>query len=219
MTGASAGIVIFGDVIRSRDDAPAATGWLRTLSAELGRAYPPATRLASFGFTQGDELQGLLAPGADPFLAVLHGALHEEARPMRWAIALGDVDPGRGPATERTGAAFLAARSLLDAARARRDPVLVRVGSGPVDTLLDDVAPLLGDLLAELTDRQRLLARLMLLEGRRRSEAATRLGVSRATVSVMAERARIRRIDGLVAALRRIVADASATAPTARTRA
>jgi hypothetical protein len=35
--------------------------------------------------------------------------------------------------------------------------------------------------------------------------------VSRATISVMAERARIRRIEGLLAAIRRIVADGITT--------
>jgi hypothetical protein len=209
MTGAQRGIVIFGDVIRSRTDAPASTDWLRTLTAQLDRAYPRGERLAPFAFTQGDELQGLLAPAADPFIAVLHGALHPDTKPMRWAIVAGEVDPGRGPATERTGEAFLAARALLDTARTRRDRVLVSVGSEPADALLDDLAPILGDLLDELTDRQRELARLMLLEGRRRSEAADAIKVSRATVSVMAERARIRRISGLAAALRRLVGAAA----------
>jgi len=41
---------------------------------------------------------------------------------------------------------------------------------------------------------------------------AERVGVSRATISVMAERARIRRIEGLLAVLRRIVADGIAAA-------
>jgi hypothetical protein len=201
------GIVIFGDVVRSRRDAAASTDWLRTLTSELERAYPPDLRLAPFAFTQGDELQGLIAPAADPFAAVLRGALHEDARPMRWAIVSGRVDAGRGPATERTGEAFLSARSLLETAATRRDHLLVQVGSEPADALLDDLAPLLGDMLAELTIRQRVLARLMLVDGRRRSEAAEEMQTSRATVSVMAERARIRRI----AALRRIVADANGT--------
>ena len=48
----------------------------------------------------------------------------------------------------------------------------------------------------------------MLVERLRQSEVAERLAVSRATISVMAERARIRRIDGLLGVLRRIVRDA-----------
>ena len=47
----------------------------------LEEAYPAADRVASFGFTQGDELQGLLATTADPFRAVLLGALHEGCTP------------------------------------------------------------------------------------------------------------------------------------------
>ena len=213
MKKTATGIVLFGDVIRSRDDAPTSTDWLRTLTRDLERAYPSDERLAPFAFTQGDELQGLLAPTADPFVAVLRGALHPDRRPMRWAISVGMIDPGHGPATERTGQAFLDARELVEASRARRDRLLVRVGVEPADTLLDDLAPLLGDLLEELTDRQRELARLMLLDGRRRSEAAETIGVSRATVSVMAERARIRRIEGLAAVLRRIVRDAVDAGP------
>ncbi len=202
-----AGIVVFGDVVRSRADATGSTAWLRALTARLDEAYAPGQRLAPFAFTQGDELQGLLATSADPFAAVLIAALDPRARPMRWAISGGPIDPGRGRATERTGGAFLAARELLERARAERDRLVVRVGSQPADSLLDDLAPLLGDLLAELTDRQRELARLMLVDGLRRADAAETLEVSRATVSVMAERARIRRLEGLVRALRRLVAD------------
>jgi RNA polymerase sigma factor (sigma-70 family) len=204
--------VLFGDVVRSRTDAPAATAWLRELIAELERTYSPADRLAPFAFTQGDELQGMLALTADPFLATLHATLHENAQPMRWVIVAGQVEPGRGPTTERTGPAFLAARDLLDTARARRDGLLVRVGNERADELLAELAPLLADLLADLTDRQRAMARLMLVERLRQSEVAERLGVSRATISVMADRARIRRIDGLLAALRRIVTDGAAGA-------
>jgi hypothetical protein len=203
--------VVFGDVVRSRVDAPAATAWLRELIGELESVYPAAARLAPFAFTQGDELQALLHIDADPFQAVLHGTLNEGALPMRWVIAAGVVEPGRGPATERTGPAFLAARTLLGQARARRDGLLVQVGERAADELLADLAPLLADLLADLTERQRSIARLMLVEHLRQSEVAERLDVSRATISVMAERARIRRIEGLLAALRRIVADGIAT--------
>ena len=58
------GIVLFGDVVESRDDPQASSAWLRTLSRALEERYPPAAWLAGFGFTQGDELQGLLAPSA-----------------------------------------------------------------------------------------------------------------------------------------------------------
>jgi RNA polymerase sigma factor (sigma-70 family) len=200
--------VLFGDVVRSRVDAPAGTAWLRELVEELDRVYPPGAREAPFAFTQGDELQGLLSIDADPFAAVLRATLHERALPMRWVIVAGAVEPGRGPATERTGPAFLTARRLLERARARRDGLAVHTGDARSDDLLVELAPLLADLLADLTERQRAIARLMLVDGLRQSEVAERLEVSRATISVMAERARIRRIEGLLNVVRRIVADA-----------
>jgi RNA polymerase sigma factor (sigma-70 family) len=199
--------VLFGDVVRSRVDAPAGTAWLRELIVELEQVYPPGVREAPFAFTQGDELQGLLQTDADPFDAVLRATLHARALPMRWVIVAGPVEPGRGPATQRTGPAFLAARRLLDGARARRDGLAVHVGDPRTDGLLAELAPLLADLLADLTERQREIARLMLVERLRQSEVAERLVVSRATISVMADRARIRRIDGLLEVLRRLVAE------------
>ena len=164
------GIVIFGDVVRSRRDAAGSTAWLRTLAAELDTAVPAANRLAEFEFTQGDELQGLLAPGIDPFGAILRAGLHPERRPMRWVVVAGDVDPGNGPATQRTGPAFLRARERLVEAAARRDGLVVESGDPAADALLDDVAPLLAELLDDLTDRQRVVARLILVEGLRRSK-------------------------------------------------
>jgi DNA-binding CsgD family transcriptional regulator len=190
-------IVLFGDVIRSRRDAPAATGWLRTLAADLDEAFTGPERLARFEFTQGDELQGLLAPGANPLIAILRGTLHPEARPMRWVVVAGEVDPGRGPATQRSGPAFIAARERLTQANTRRERVALMSGDAATDELLDGLGPLLGELLADLTDRQREIAWLILVERLRRSDAAERLGVSRATVSVAADRAHLRSIGDL----------------------
>src|SRR4051794_35889749 len=68
--GALHAIVLFGDVVGSRRAPAAAAAWLRRLAAELDRLYA-AEALASFGFTQGDELQGLLTASADPVRAVL----------------------------------------------------------------------------------------------------------------------------------------------------
>ncbi len=209
MTGQQA-FVLFGDVVRSRTDARAATSWLRRITAELETAYAPDDRLAPFAFTQGDELQGLLSLKADPVGLVLRTALHPDAVEMRWAVVAGVIEPGSGPATERTGPAFLTARSRIEQARARRDRLVIAVGTPEADALLDELAPLLGDLIAELTDRQREIARLMLVDGLRQSEVAERLAVSRATISVMADRARIRRVHGLAEVLRRIVRDGTA---------
>ena len=73
------GLVVFGDVVGSRRNATAAADWLRGLVEELDEAYGDQ-RLAPFGFTQGDELQGLLIADADPLVAVLHAALGPAAR-------------------------------------------------------------------------------------------------------------------------------------------
>lgn len=189
--------MLFGDVVDSRRDSAAATAWLRALVPELEAAYPPAERIADFEFTQGDELQGLLATTADPVQAVLRAWLHPDHLPMRWIVAAGQVDPGRGPATQRTGDAFLRARARAEDRATRRDGLLMSSGDPMTDAALDDLTPLLADLLADLTKRQRTVARLVLVEGLRRSEAAERLEVSRATVSVVAERAHLRSIDRL----------------------
>jgi hypothetical protein len=208
------GIVLFGDVIESRRSGGLAGAGLRTLAAELDAAYADE-RLARFGFTQGDELQGLLPPTADPFRAVLLAALRPEPIALRWAIAGGPIDPGRGPATQRTGQAFVRAREALTSARARRDDLVATTGDPDADDLLADLAPLLAVLLGDLSDRQRLLARLLLVERLRKADAAERLGVSRATVSVLAERGRVREIERLARALGRIVAEGVARAAAA----
>ena len=204
-----AAAVLFGDVIRSRLDAPAATAWLRVLAADLTKAYPEEAILAPFEFTQGDELQGLLAPAADPTIAVLRAALHPDAVPMRWVVVAGAVDPGHGPATQRSGPAFIAARERLTMATARRERLAVVSGDSATDELLDGIAPVLGELLADLTDRQREIAWPILVEGLRRSEAAERLGVSRATISVAAERAHLRSLGSLARVVRTLLARAT----------
>jgi DNA-binding CsgD family transcriptional regulator len=210
------GIVIFGDVVRSRRDAPGSTAWLRTLAAELEEAVPPSDRLADFEFTQGDELQGLLARGADPFVAVLRAGLHPDRLPMRWVVVAGEVDPGTGPATQRTGAAFLRARERMVEASAQRVGLLVESGDPPTDELFDDIAPALAELLDDLTARQRVVARLLLVDGLRQSEAAARLDVSRATVSVAADRAHVRSIGRLAGALARLLREGAAMATARR---
>lgn len=192
------GLVLFGDVVASRTDGPAATAWLRMLVEELGTAYRSDT-LAPFGFTQGDELQGLLRPEADPLEAVFRAALRDDGEPpaMRWVIVAGPIEPGDGPTTQRTGPAFITARELSGTARRRRDRLLVHSGHPETDALLDDVAPLLGVLLGGLTERQRLVGKLILVDGLRQSEVAERLDIARPTVSVVAERAHVRNLERL----------------------
>jgi DNA-binding CsgD family transcriptional regulator len=198
-------LVVFGDVIRSRHDAPAATDWLRILAADLNATYADGVRLAPFEFTQGDELQGLLAIDANPLTAIFRGTLHPAAIPMRWVVVAGDVDPGRGPATQRSGPAFVAPRERLARANMRRERVSIVSGDTATDDLLDGLGPILGELLADLTRRQREIAWLLLVEGLRRSEAAERLDVSRATISVAADRAHLRSIGELARVLHVLV--------------
>ncbi len=211
MTARLAGTVVFGDVVDSRRD-PGSTDWLRALCADLDAAYPRESRLAAFGFTQGDEIQGLLAPGADPFAAVLRAALAPDARAVRWSIVAGEVEPGTGPATERTGPAFHAARDGLARAKAHRDGLVAVTGDPDADARLADLGPLLPALLDDLTPRQREVAGLILLDALRRSDAAEHLHVSRATVSVIAERARTRHLQGLARALFAIFTEGAARA-------
>ena len=208
--------MLFGDVAASRVDASRASAWLRTLSRDLDRHYANQ-RLAPFGFTQGDEIQGLLTVTADPMVAVLRAALHPHAMPMRWVIVAGRIEAGRGPTTQRTGPAFLQARELVAEAKKRRQDLLVRSGDAATDELLDDIAPALAALLGGLTDRQRAIAQLILVDALRQSDAAQLLGVSRPTVSVAVERARIREIAGLARATRRLLAQGVAAAVAART--
>lgn len=206
MTARHAGTVLFGDVVDSRHD-PGSTAYLRLLCDDLDAAYPRADRLAPFGFTQGDELQGLLAPEADPTRAILRAALRPDTRAMRWVAVAGEVEPGSGPATERNGPAFRAARDLLERAKAQREGLLALTGDPDADALLADIGPLLPALLDELTHRQREIARLLLIDGLRRSDAADQLHVSRATISVIADRGRVRHLAQLARAIAAIFRD------------
>jgi DNA-binding XRE family transcriptional regulator len=202
--------VLFGDVVDSRRD-PGASAFLRSLREELD-ASTARERLAPAGFTQGDEIQLLLVPGADAFRIMLRAALRPDARGMRWAAAAGLVEPGSGPATERTGAAFRSARSLLERAKTHRLGLAATTGDPAADDLLAELGPLLPALLGELTVRQREVGRLLVVDGLRQAEAAERLAVSRATISVIAERGRIRHLQGLAAGLATIFRDGVARA-------
>lgn len=212
MTG-SLGLVLFGDVVESRRDSAGSTAWLRDLVAELDATYADQ-RLAAFGFTQGDELEGLLLPGADPLTAVLGAALAPGGRRMRWAVVRGEIDQdateGKAPATERTGTAFVKARAAMDAARSSHERLVILTGEADVDRLLEDLAPALIDLLDGLTERQRTVARLALIEDLRQSEVADRLKIRRATVSVAFSRARVRSLQRFVAGMRLVYEGAGA---------
>ena len=210
------GLVLFGDVVGSRRDSAGTTEWLRNLVLELDGIYA-ADRLARFGFTQGDELQGLLGPTADPITAVLHAALGSGGRRMRWVVVRGEVDSDPAgddaPATERTGPAFVAARQAIEEARTSHERLVVMTGRAETDALLSELAPALIDLLDGLTERQRIVARLALIEDLRQSEVAERLNVRRATISVSFSRARVRSLQRLVAGIRRVYSTGCAEAP------
>lgn len=204
-------MVLFADVVKSSKAAAVATAWLEQLCAALDAAYGDA-RLAPFDFTQGDELQGLLSLDADPFLAVLRGTLqaHGEAAGvprMRWVVICGEIDEGHGPATRRTGPAFVEARSVLEEAKRQRDGLLCRTLDSRANALLDGTAPVLAAMIDAMTDRQREVARLSLLDGLRQSEIADRLGIARATVSVSSARGDVRNLGRLLGAVRTIWAD------------
>jgi predicted DNA-binding protein (UPF0251 family) len=92
---------------------------------------------------------------------------------------------------------------------------VVVTGDPAADALLGDLGPLLPALLADLTTRQREVGHLILVDDLRRADAADRLGVSRATVSVIADRGRIRHIGRLAAALAAIFRDGVARAAAA----
>ena len=200
----SPAIVVFGDVVNSRTDPAGSSAWLRALCAGLQTAFTEQV-LAEFGFTQGDELQGLLRSTADPLGVVLRAALAQDARPMRWAIAIGAVEPGRGPATQRTGEAFIAARAALDETRRRRTILQIVTGDPAVDPLLDDLGPVLGVALGALSPTQRRVAGMIMVEGLRRSEVADRLAVSRATVSVAAARGGVPSLERLARVIRTLI--------------
>jgi hypothetical protein len=197
----SRALVLIGDVIASRKDRIATTAWLRDLVADLDTAYGER-RLAPFGFGLGDQVQGLAAEDADPLLAVLRAALGPGARRIRWVCLWGEVDRGDGPATERTGPAFLTAREAVEAARSAHERLLIRTGNAGADQLLAGMAPALVDLLDGLTAHQRVVAGLALLDGLRQAEVAERLRIRRATVSVAWSRARVNSIGRLAEAMR-----------------
>lgn len=199
------GIALFGKVVAPRSGGIRSVDGLHVLTTALDAAYG-SQRMADFGSTQEGEVHGLLTIDADPLPAILWAMLGTTARPMRWAVAAGRVDAGHGPATERTGAAIVGAREALSRAGSMRDAIVIVSGDPTRDPLLDDLGPVLAALLADLTDRQREIARLILVDGLRQSDVAARLRISRPTVSVAVGRARLREISRLASAIRSVFA-------------
>jgi len=207
---ATAGICLFGDVVGSRARASVATAWLERLRDRLERTCPE--RLAAFEFTQGDEIQGLLPIDADALGPVLDAMVRPHDGPraaprMRWAITAGRIDPGDGPATRRTGDAFLAARRLITAAHHDGDGLRCATGDAAADGLLAQVAPVLASLVDRMTDRQREVLHLHAIEGLRQEAIADRLGVSQPAISGVLARGGARDVARLTAAVRALLRD------------
>lgn len=204
------GLFVVGDAVGSKRDSAGTADWLRALATDLNGALGEWRR-AEFAFTHGDEIRGLLSPGADPMLVVLHAALAESVRPIRWGIAWGAVDaaPDGTPASELTGPVVAIAEAAASEARHRHERLVLRTGEGRADDLLAGMSPALMDMLNELTPTQRHVARLAVIEGLRQSEVAERLKVRRATISVSFARARVSSIEALARAIRTVCADAA----------
>ena len=106
---------MFGDVVDSRRD-PGSTAWLRALRADLEAAVSArdaASRRS--GSPRATRSRGCSRPTPTRSSRSSAAALRPDARTLRWAVVAGEVEPGTGPATERTGPAFLAAREALGA--------------------------------------------------------------------------------------------------------
>lgn len=184
---------IVGDDIRDATGRPLGGGRLEAFARAIDHVDPSSPGQA---FTAGrSRVEGVLPAGSDPLRPVLTAGLLSEAPRVRWSIAAGwpaDGLPQRAAAGIALG-------------RARRDFLVVYTGEPGADRLLDAIAPLLADLLADLTDRQRVVARMLLVEGMRQADVADALGVSRATISVMAARGRVRAIERLAGAIRTLM--------------
>jgi len=98
---------------------------------------------------------------------------------------------------------------LLGERMGRTDVRRLRERIGEVDSLLEDMAPALFEMLDGMNARARIVARLALIEGLRQSEVADRLGVRCATITVSFAAASIRPLQRLVAAMRRIYGSAA----------
>ena len=82
----------------------------------------------------------------------------------------------RGAAPRRSAPGLRSCgRERLAEASTQRIGLAADSGDARTNALLDDIAPALADLLGDLTDRQQVVARLVLVDGLRRSEAAARL--------------------------------------------
>ena len=169
--------MIFGDVVRSRRDASGVDGLAAHARGGARDDLSPADRLADFEFTQGDELQGLLAISASiPFRRGLRAGLHPDRRPMRWVVGGRRGRPGPRSG-DRSGPARRSCRPASCWRRRRPGATASSVDSGDPPT---DAAPRRHRAAARRAARRPdrsasgSIARLLLVDGLRRSEAAAR---------------------------------------------
>jgi DNA-directed RNA polymerase specialized sigma24 family protein len=83
---------------------------------------------------------------------------------------------------------------------------VIRIGRTEADELLGGMTPAMAELLQALTGRQKVVARLALIDGLRQSEVAERLKVRRATISVSFARAKVLPLARLAGAIKRVCA-------------
>ena len=143
--------------------------------------------------------RGARAAGGGTVVAGLQAAVP----PLRWGLAAASL--GGQPGRREQAAVIDAAVEALAEGTLRRSPITVRTGAPGPDALIADLASALPALLAGLTDRQREAGRLLLIDGLRRSEIAATLRISRPTVSVMVDRARLLELNRLARGLDEIL--------------
>lgn len=176
-------LAMCADVVSSRRRPDRAAGFLVRLPAILDAAAGTGI-IQPFAVVRGDEVEGILSAGADPFRPIVAAALEPGGLELRWAVVAGDstTAPAR-------------AAALIPLLKARGEGLVVVSGDAPSDALLADLVPLLGALVGDMTARQRDIARRIVVEGRRQAMVAAELGVSRATVSVAVGRGRLRELE------------------------
>ncbi len=156
--------------------------WLDALRRTLGRRLR-APSAWPIRVHPGRRDPGPAAPAADPFLAVLLSTLAAARRrrtPCRgcagWSCC-GAVDPGRGTSHAPHGRRIPACAGLARPGPRRpgRPAVSTRATRARMHIWLAR-HPLLAAIIERMTDRQRLIARLALVDGLRQSEIADAAG-------------------------------------------
>jgi hypothetical protein len=171
------------DVVASRRQPDRTAAFLGRLPELLAAAAGPGL-VRPFAAVRGDEVEGVLSPGSDPFRPIVAAALEPDGPALRWAVVAGE----RSTALAR-------AVAEIASLKASGERLVVVTGDPRTDALLFDLVPLLGALVGDMTARQRDVARRILVEGRRQAAVAAELGVSRATISVTVGRGRLRDLE------------------------